>query len=486
MSDIEKDLRLSRPLCFTPKPKAGFWRGMHAPALAPVAERGEGRMAEWTAGIAEICDRLVAGDGARLRDPSPVGESIHRALENCAEFPALQRACVMYPRAAADATATLGAEIAAAIGLDSMRPDKEASRDPREARTEAREARAAAEAALAAGDPAEARRQHDRMMRAEKAAALAEGRRAAAMAALQASDVSRAVARAAKTAGEQADAARALAGMGCGGGAGGADPATVDPALVKMAAKTPELRRILALAGALRRSADAQGRPAREIPGREGVNGPDVGGLDRLSDLVPRERAALAGALGDGARTLALLRLAKGSARVWDRPGGRGERGPVVIALDCSGSMGAFGRAEWARAVALAVAVGALKEGRAVALFSFDGSARAVYTARRPSDLAGLVRGIVGASGGTDIGAGLRAAAAALRALPRGGQHGDVLCITDGEFDPADAAVSLPHGAKLRVAIIGESAPAIPAAASVWAVGDRPTEAAGAQIARAV
>lgn len=480
-------VRLAAPLTRQPRPRATLWRGIQAHALAPVASRGDGRMAEWTAGVAEVHDRLVAGDGPRLRDPSPVGESIHRALENCPEYAELQAACAMYPRAAADATRTLADGIAAAIGLDAMRQDKDASRDPRDVRREAREARAAAEAALAAGDPNEARRQHAKMEASECAAAMAEGRRAAAMAALATGDgVGRAVARAAATAQEQADAARALAGMGCGGSAGGADPATVDPDLVRMAAKTPELRRILALAGALRRSADAQGRPAREIPGREGVDGPGVGGLDRLSDLVPAERAALAGALGAGARTLAVLRLAKGSARVWDRPGGRGERGPVVIALDCSGSMGMMGRAEWARAVALAVAVGALREGRAVSLFSFDGAARQVYTARRMGDLAGLVRGIVGPSGGTDIGAGLRAAADALRALPRGGQHGDVLVVTDGEFDADDANVPLPHGAKLRVAIIAATAPAIPAAASVWCVGESPTADAGAQIARAV
>ena len=488
MSDFSEKIKFVSALTRQPRPRATLYRAIHAEKLAPLAARGEGKLAEWTAGVAEVHDRFAGGDGPRLRDPSPIGEAIHRALESAPEFAELQAACVMYPRAAADATAALVDGIAAAIGLDAMRQDPDAAQDPRDARAAARAARAAAEAALAAGDVGEARRQHAQVEAAEAAAARAEGRRAAAMAALSAGadGIGRVVARAAATAAEQADAARALAGMGCGAGAGGADPATVDPELVRMAAKTPELRRILALAGALRRSADAQGRPAREIPGREGIDGPGVGGLDRLADLVPAERAALSGALGAGARMLAVVRLAKGSARVWDRPGGRAERGPVVIALDCSGSMAAGNRAEWARAVALAVAVGALREGRAVSLFSFDGCARQTYTARKIGDLAALVKGIVGPSGGTDIGAGLRAAAEALRALPRGGQHGDVLAITDGEFPPADADVPLPHGAKLRVAIIGASAPAIPAAASVWCVGERPSTEVGAQIARAV
>lgn len=486
--DHTEAVRLAPKLTRTPRPRATLWRGIHAAALAPVAARGEGKLSEWTAGICEVHDRLAGGDGPRLRDPNPIGEAIHRALESAPEFAELQAACAMYPRAAAQATATLSEGVAAAIGLDAMRADPDAARDPRDARTEAREARAAAETAVAEGRFADARAAHARVEAAEAAAARAEGRRAAAQAAVAdaGEGIGRAVARAAETAREQADAARALAGMGCGAGGGGADPATVDPELVRMAAKTPELRRILALAGALRRSADARGRPAREIPGREGIDGPGVGGLDRLSDLVPAERAALSGALGDAARMLATVRLAKGAARVWDRPGGRGERGPVVIALDCSGSMAAGNRAEWARAVALAVAVGALREGRAVSLFSFDGYARRAYTARRMGDLAGLVRGIVGPSGGTDIAAAMRAAADALRGLPRGGQHGDVLAITDGEFDPADAAVPLPHGAKLRVAVIGQTAPAIPAAASVWCVGESPTADAGAQIARAV
>jgi uncharacterized protein with von Willebrand factor type A (vWA) domain len=490
MADIDhaEAVRLAPPLTRTPRPRGALYRGIHAAALAPVAARGDGKMAEWTAGIAEVHDRLAGGDGPRLPDPSPIGEAMHRALESAPEFAELAAACAMYPRAAAEATAALADGVAAAIGLDRMRADPDAARDPRDARTEAREAREAAEAAMVEGRYADARAAHARVEAAEKAAAMSEGRRGAAMKVLgdAGEGIGRAVARAAETAREQADAARALAGMGCGAGAGGADPATVNPALVKMAAKTPELRRILALAGALRRSADAQGRPAREIPGREGIDGPGTGGLDRLADLVPSERAALSGALGDAARLLATVRLARGAARVWDRPGGRGERGPVVIALDCSGSMAAGNRAEWARAVALAVAVGALREGRAVCLFSFDGHARQTYTARKIGDLAGIVRGIVGPSGGTDIRAAMVAAAGELRALPRGGQHGDVLCITDGEFDAGDAAVPLPHGAKLRVAIIGQTAPTIPAAASVWCVGESPTADAGAQIARAV
>jgi len=486
--DYVEAARLALPITRQPRPRGPLHRVINAEKLAPLAERGEGKLSEWTSGICEVHDRLAGGDGPRLPDPSPIGEAIHRALESAPDFAELQAACAMYPRAAADAAAALCDGIAGAIGLDSMRQDPAAAQDPREAREAARAARAAAEAAANAGDFAEARRQNAKTEAAEAAAARAEGRRAAAMAAMaqDSARIGAVVRRAAATAADQADAARALAGMGCGAGAGGADPATVDPDLVRMAAKTPELRRILALAGALRRSADAQGRPAREIPGREGIDGPGVGGLDRLADLVPAERAAISGALGDGARMLATVRLAKGAARVWDRPGGRGERGPVVVALDCSGSMAAGNRAEWARAVALAVSVGALREGRAVSLFSFDGHARRAFSARKIGELANLVRGIVGPSGGTDIAAAMHAAADALRALPRGGANGDVLAITDGEFPPADAEVALPHGAKLRIAIIGEAAPAIPAAASIWCVGDSPSADAGAQIARAV
>ena len=111
-----------------------------------------------------------------------------------------------------------------------------------------------------------------------------------------------------------------------------------------------------------------------------------------------------------------------------DGPAGRG---PLVIALDESGSMH-DSRQEWSKAVAVALTRMAHDDDRAVAVVHYSRS----VTVRRlaPGDARGLAD-LIGhwLGGGTDIGLALRNAAHEVEELAREGDRGaDVVLVTDG------------------------------------------------------
>ena len=205
--------------------------------------------------------------------------------------------------------------------------------------------------------------------------------------------------------------------------------------------------------------------------------GRDVGGLDRIGDLAPLTRAALAGHLGTGLASLAALRLVQGSAAIVDRGGGHAHRGHVVVALDLSDSMsdGGGARATWARALALAVILEAREEHRAAVVVTFDHAVRGTALADTPAGVADAVRLLCAApGGGTDVAAALAASLAALQKLPRSGDAADVLLLTDGDWQAAAVAgyPTAPGSPRLRVVTIGGVAPPgiSPAIAESWGV----------------
>jgi hypothetical protein len=345
-------------------------------------------------------------------------------------------------------------------------------------------ARAAADAAQrAAADAGEAA---DRAAAACRAAGEAAGRVAA-----QGATLAAAVGAAGRVAAGLAADAAALAGCGLADAVGAGSPDEI-PADVVDALRGADLRALLRLVGALRAALRA-GRATRHLPGREGVRGRDVGGLDRVSDLTALARASLAGHLGAGLRSLAALRLVQGTAPIVDRGGGQAHRGHVALVVDLSGSMEGA-RALWARALALATLLEARAEHRSAVVVTYSGTVRGTVLADSPQGVADAVRLLCGpATGGTATGAALAAALAGLRQLPRAADAADVLLVTDGDWQ-ADAVAgypTAPGSPRLRVVTIGGAMPpgVSAAVAEAWGVdvvdGDGGT-AAAVRIARAV
>jgi hypothetical protein len=461
--------------------------------------------------VAETHAALVDPDGGRdLPAPSAIGAAVARALRAAPEWQALADVAAGSPRIAAEATATLAPAIRAAlVRAQAGRTDgRGAGLALAAARARLERARAAAAAARAEADAAEAAADAvatdpaaddaaldaaEDAADAARAAADAAGRDAAdaadaadrAGAACQAAGavagridatagpaVAAAVAAAARVAGEAAADHAALAGCGLAA-AMGADTPDEIPGDVVDALRGADLRALLRLVGALRAALRA-GRATRHLPGRDGVVGRDVGGLDRIADLAPMTRAALAGHLGGGLASLAALRLVQGTAAIVDRGGGHAHRGHVAVVVDLSGSMEGA-RATWARALALAVVLEARAEHRAAAVVTYSGTVRGTALADTPAGMADAVRLLCApASGGTATGAALAAALAALRQLPRSGDAADVLLVTDGDWT-ADAVAgypTAPGSPRLRVVTVGGAMPpdVSPAVAEAWTV----------------
>jgi hypothetical protein len=128
----------------------------------------------------------------------------------------------------------------------------------------------------------------------------------------------------------------------------------------------------------------------------------------------------------------------------------RASGGPLVLALDESGSMHE-GRREWSKAAAMALARVAFDEGREVAVVHYSRSV--VVRPLRKGDGAGLlamVRSFL--DGGTRIGLALQNAADQVEALAKRGQGGaDVVLVTDG----VDYQVEAQAAGVARLATIG-------------------------------
>jgi hypothetical protein len=194
-----------------------------------------------------------------------------------------------------------------------------------------------------------------------------------------------------------------------------------------------QVKRIAALAG--RMFAALNGSAVKRVPGMAGeVYSVEQG--NSIERLLPAELALL----DSGLLELPLLnRLAtRRAAQYAVRGTQKRTRGPLVVAIDESGSMHAT-RIEWAKAAALAVARVAQKDNRVMRVVHFSTSC--VVQDLRPSDPASvleMVRTFLG--GGTAIGTALEACVAEVAALETKGARGaDIICITDGVDGTTDA-----------------------------------------------
>lgn len=186
------------------------------------------------------------------------------------------------------------------------------------------------------------------------------------------------------------------------------------------------IRRVARLAG--RMYSVLKGSAVRKVPGMSGeIYSVEQG--NAIARLLPFELACLA---DSAVELLALERIAtKRASQFAVRGEAPQSRGPLVVALDESGSMNG-GRNEWAKAAALAVARVAAEDNRPVSIVHYSTSTRVQRLLPRDSkSVLEMIRTFL--NGGTAIGVALDVAARQVEELARRGDHGaDVILVTDG------------------------------------------------------
>jgi uncharacterized protein with von Willebrand factor type A (vWA) domain len=187
-----------------------------------------------------------------------------------------------------------------------------------------------------------------------------------------------------------------------------------------------KMRRIAMLAGRMYQA--LKGAKAQRVAGiPEEVIGTETGG--DVAVLLPQEYAMLG---TDPTRRHLFGQIAERRALQFERAGrDKKSRGPLVIALDESGSMNG-GRDEWAKAAMTALTRIAWEEKRAVVVVHFSTATKAVVL--KPGDKAGVVRAQhTFLDGGTDIGRALMVGVDEVANLAALGHRGaDVVLVSDG------------------------------------------------------
>jgi Mg-chelatase subunit ChlD len=187
-----------------------------------------------------------------------------------------------------------------------------------------------------------------------------------------------------------------------------------------------KMRRIAELAG--RMYAALKGAKDRRVAGiPEEVIGTETGG--DIAALLPQEYAMLA---TDPTKRHLFGQIAQRRALQFERAGREKKaRGPLVIALDESGSMDGS-RDEWAKAAMTALTRIAWEERRPVIVLHFSTATKAVVL--KPGDKAGVVRAQhTFLDGGTDIGRALMVGVDEVANLATMGHRGaDVVLVSDG------------------------------------------------------
>lgn len=168
---------------------------------------------------------------------------------------------------------------------------------------------------------------------------------------------------------DEACEALGLAGMGPSRSTSGRPaPVGVTRELAKRVHNSPELRRIMELAGRLKATARAK-RATRTQYARSELSGVEC--TDNFARLLPVELGALA---GGPLRKLDLIRRVTEKAALGYRLRGRerATKGPIVVGLDISGSM-AGDKDTWGKALALACLDIARQDKRAFAFILYNG-----------------------------------------------------------------------------------------------------------------
>jgi len=190
------------------------------------------------------------------------------------------------------------------------------------------------------------------------------------------------------------------------------------------------LKRVAELAGRMRRS--LQGARSKLTPGVAG----EIAGIEQ-SDKIQRMTGSQMQPLAHGlAEWLVWEAYTRKGLETYKTAGPtRVGRGPLVIAVDESGSMksGDGARNVWAKAAMLALARAAIDDNRKVAVVHFAEVTKPVYLEK--GDIAGQIDALFHFfGGGTDIARAIRVAGQQVVELATKGHAGaDVVLITDGE-----------------------------------------------------
>lgn len=201
---------------------------------------------------------------------------------------------------------------------------------------------------------------------------------------------------------------------------------------------TAEVERIARLAGRMFAALRVQ-KASRVSHAPEEVHSVELGG--HVGRLLPAELVHL----GEPTEVLLLARIVDRRALQYAVRGrSDASRGPLVIALDESGSMhdeGANMRNVWAKAAAIALARIALDDGRPVTIVHYAVSCVVRRLAPgKPLQLAEVARHFL--SGGTQIARALERAAEAVCELAAKGDKGaDVVLVSDGVDSSLDKVV---------------------------------------------
>ncbi len=221
------------------------------------------------------------------------------------------------------------------------------------------------------------------------------------------------------------------------------------------------LRRIALLAGRFRRIAGGK----RRSKVRHGAD--EIVDIEQGADqsrLLPLELARL---VHPRTRLLTLRSLVESACLQYRLEGTETlGKGPLVVAIDKSGSMEGE-KDVWATAVALALLDVAQHEKRPFALLCFDGAVKhesiVVPGAALPE--AAL---FIAADGGTNIDNVVRRGLEIVEQRPGALREADIVLITDGGSDPADALELRERAAKLGVTVLGVAIDVEPSRLDPW------------------
>lgn len=249
---------------------------------------------------------------------------------------------------------------------------------------------------------------------------------------------------------------------GSGAGYGGERTGGMTPAvaieLARKVASSDKLRRIIELAGRLMATGRAKRATRTDFARSEIVGVEPVGDF---ADLVPGELVNLAHPLT--AADLASRVIEHGALGYELKGTERMKRGPIVVGLDVSGSMGGD-KDVWSKAIALALLDAARKDGRPFGVVLFDGKVVDSYYCPKPEacDPAALLRIMLNeASGGCDFDLPINPVLDMIEKAPALGRADGILvtdaCIGESHNRKAPAAMARADkaGAHLFGVIIG-------------------------------
>lgn len=275
-------------------------------------------------------------------------------------------------------------------------------------------------------------------------AATADGNRNAVRAAVRAGI--------AKAAEEAEEATGLLSGLGWSREPGMPGPGSSDLANAKRVSARLDVKLFLRLVGRLKGLAN-EVRTNRSDLGGVVLDGTTTG--KDVGRMLPTDALYLAGdddpELAEAMETLWLRRYAEGTLGVYSlKPPGKKDRGPVVIALDASGSMEGQ---PWtcAQALSMACAELARQEKRGVSGFAFESQPGEVMDLTRVDGSARFVTSTV-PSGGTNFNLAIATGVAVAGKIP----GADLLIITDGACSISDQTKTLlaESGCRLHVVLV--------------------------------